>query len=276
MCAPSIPDTSGAQLASIQAQTDISNKEMALQQKAFDYLKDRQTGVDQVADQVTQRQLDIAQTTADQGTDLYNYQKQVFRPVEESMVAQAMQESTPAYYEQYAQKAVATQANAQANAQDQTDRALAGLGVNPNSGQYVSNQRGLQVSNAAQLGATANNARDQADALAWAHKADVAGIGKGLVGAGNASYGLATGANTAATNATDQATRTAAGNLGTPTQYAQLGITAGNNAVTAYNDIYRTQTAAAQQGDPLMGALGGALGMFAGSTNGSQFIADHL
>lgn len=267
MCSPDIPDTSPAQVASVQSNERIAGRQLELQEQAFDYFKGRQGGIDATTEEVTRRQLAIAEQAAAQGTDMYDYQKEVFRPVEQSLVAEAMRESTPEYYEQYAQQAVTQQAQGNANAQAQMERTLAGMGVNPNSGAYVANQRGLQLANAAGLGAVSNDARDRAEALGWAKKAEVAGLGKGLVGAGNASYGIATGANTAAANATNQATHTAASTMGTPTQYAQLGVTAANNAMQGYNDIYRAQTGAAGAGGggggALLGAAGTALGYWA-------------
>lgn len=266
MCSPDIPDTSGATLASVATQERIADRNFAMQDQAFNYFKDRQVGLDATAEEVTRRQLAMGEETTAQGRDIYNYQKDVFRPVEQSLVSEAMRDSTPEYYEQYAQQAMTQQAGANANAQGQMERNLASMGVNPNSGAYASAQRGLQINNAASMGAVANDARDRAEALGWAKRAEVAGLGKGLVGAGNASYGLATGANNSAFNTTNQATQTAAGTLGTGLQYGQQGLTAANNATNAYTDIYRSQTqAAANSGGGVGSAIGSGVGMWASS-----------
>jgi len=265
MCSPDIPDTSNAQMASIEASKAMADKQFGLQQEALDYFKGRQDKLDATADEVTKRQLALAEETAAQGRDIYKYQTEVFRPVEQSLVSQAMRESTPEYYEKYASEAVARVASANQNAADQMQRNLTGLGVNPNSGMYASAARGLQRDNAAALGAAANEATDRAEALSWARKADVAGIGKGLVGAGNASYGLASGANTGAVGAGATAQNAGAGAIGSPTSYGQLGTTGLNNATSAYNDIYKTQANISGQSSGLIPAAGTALGMWASS-----------
>lgn len=274
MCAPDVPDTTPAQMQANQMNADIAQKQLDMQDKTYKYMMDRQEGVDAVTKQVTDRQMAMAEETQAQGRDLYDYQKSVFRPVEQSLVSQAMRESTPDYYEQYAQKAVAAQAGANANAQGQMERNLASMGVSPNSGAFASAQRGLQLANAAALGGVANDSRDRAESLGWAKKAEVAGIGKGLVGAGNASYALSSNANTSAGSAMNAASGTAGATIGTGAQFGGLAVSSAGNAAQGYNDIYKTQTsAAAQSGGGLMGAVGGIAGQFAGSANGSKALA---
>lgn len=256
-------DATAAQYEAIESQERLAKQQLDMQQSQFDYFKERQTGVDKVAEEVTRRELALAEETASQGRDLFNYQKEVFRPVEQSLVSQAMRESTPEYYEKYAQQAMASQAMATANAQGQTERAMASMGVNPNSGAYMSQQRGLQLHNAAGMGAVANDSRDRAEALGWARKAEVTGLGKGLVGAGNASYGLATNANATAANATNNANSQAAGALGTPTQYGELGMRGMSDVARGYGDVYRTQSGAYQADAAATNAAFGAFGQMA-------------
>lgn len=277
MCSPDIPDTTPAQMQANQLNSDIAQQNLAMQKDALEYFKERQVGVDADAKTATERAFALAETTTAQGTDLYNYQKDVFRPVEQSLVAEAMRDSTPAYYEQYAQKAVASAALAQAGAQGQSERNLASMGVNPNSGAWASQQRGLTLANAASLGAVANESREKAEQLGWAKRADVAGIGKGLVGAGNASYAIASDSNKAGTGSTNAASAVAGANLGTPTQYGGLATSAAGNAAQGYNDIYKTQAGAAGSGGGgLAGAVGSLAGQFAGSAAGSALIAGFL
>lgn len=268
MCSPDIPDTSAAQKDSVAATERMANRQYELQQESLDYFKERQNKLDATADKVTERQLALAETTTAQGTDLYNYQKEVFRPVEQSLVSQAMRESTPEYYEKYAQEAVARVAAAQGNAAGQTERALASMGVNPNSGAFASAQRGLQLQNAAALGAASNESYDRAESLGWARRAEVAGLGKGLVGAGNASYGLATGASSAAVSAGNQTAQTAGANLGTSTQYAGLGLQGATAVMNGQNDIYKAglnYAAATDSTGQILGAIGQGVGAYMAS-----------
>lgn len=258
--AKSMDKATDAQYASIELQERMAREDRAMQKEQFDYFKQRQVGVDKTAEEVTRRELALAEETAAQGKDLYEYQKEVFRPVEEALVGQAMRESTPEYYERYVQQAMATQAQAQANAQGQTERIMASMGVNPNSGAYQSQQRGLALANAAQMGGVANESRDRAESLGWARRAEVAGLGKGLVGAGNASYGLATQSNGAAVAATNGANGQAMQGLGTPTQYGQLGNAGMNSVIQGRSDIYANTAKAYAATQAGIGQAAGAFG----------------
>lgn len=267
MCSPDVPDTSAQQMEAIRMQERVANRQFDMQQEAYDYFRNRQDKLDGLSEDVTRRQLAISEETAAQGRDLYNYQKDTFRPVEQSLVAQAMQESTPEYYERFAQQAAATQAGANQNAQAQMERNLASMGVNPNSGAYADASRQRELESAAGLGLAMNSARSQAENLSWARRADVAGLGKGLVGAGNASYGLATGANTSALSGANQTAATAGNNLGTPTQYGALAVQGTQGVANSYNSIYNTQAQAAAGGggSGIAQVAGTALGMWAAS-----------
>lgn len=228
----------------------------------FDYFKERQVDIDRVAEEVTREQLSMMREVRDEGQDQYEYMRDVFRPLEQSMVSQAMRESTPEFYERYASEAMARQAVSNQNAMGQMERQMASMGVNPNSGAYQSQMRGLQLHNAAAMGAVSNDAYDRAEALGWARRADAAGLGRGLAGAGSAAYGVASGAGAAASSATNAANAQAAGTLGTPTQYTQMGMQGMANVMNTYSDIYRADRAAqAQENAGFWGGLGSLTGL---------------
>lgn len=265
---PKIPDPTQAQLAQIASTERMHALAMEQADRQFDLNFARQQELDAFTKEVTARQMEIADEIHAQGQDIFDYQKRVFRPIEESLAAEAMRESTPAYYEMYAQQAMANQAMANQNAQDQMTRQQQAMGINPNSGAYLANQRQMQLANAAGLGMVANESRDRAEALGWAKRAEAAGIGKGLENAGLGAFQLALqghgGALTGAQGTDQQATNA----MGTPLDYQRLGLQATTAGMQASNDIYKTQVnaamAAGQRNNGLFGALGTGLGMWAG------------
>ena len=151
-----------------------------------------------VAKQVVDAQLGIMRDTNEQGQDYYDYMKGTFRPVEEGLVKDAVDFSTAGAREQFSRDAVADLERAQSGEQAQSERAMASMGVNPNSGRFAGMQRAQTIMNAGTRAGVATNARERADALGFAKRMDVVGIGRNLPGASSASYQVATGAGNAA------------------------------------------------------------------------------
>ena len=158
-----------------------------------------------VAKPVVDAQLGLMESQQEQGDDYYNYNKGTFRPLEQGLVDDANTFSEAGAKEQFARSAASDLEQQQANETAQNNRAMASMGVNPNSGKYqaISSQRGL-MNAAARAGAT-SNARVQADAISTAKRMEVAGLGRGLAGAAQGSYGLALNAGNSAVGNNAQA-----------------------------------------------------------------------
>lgn len=176
---------------SAQIMATLGEKQLAESQRQYD----ANSGI---AKQVVGAQLDIMQQTADQGKEYYDYAKSTFRPVEEGLVKDAADFSTAGAKEQFARSAAADLEGQQANEQAQSDRAMAAMGVNPNSGRFAGMKRAQTILNSGARAGATSSARVQADNLAFAKRMDVAGLGRNLPGASVAAYGAATGAGNSA------------------------------------------------------------------------------
>lgn len=260
MCAPSI-DTSGQQ-RNARVSADIAREQWDYAKGTLmPYYMDRQERLDDLTGQVTDAQLGIQRQAADQALDLYNYQRDTFRPVEQSIVAEAMRDSTPEAYQRLAADAAARTGMAFTNSMAAAERDLRGRGVSAGSARGVSASRQAAISAALAGGAQFNNAYDQAQQRGYARKLDAAGLGRNLSGASTAAYGAATGAGSAAAGAGNDASRTAASTIGTGVQYGQLSAQSMGNSINANNSVMQTQAA---QGDPFTEILGTGLGIWAG------------
>ena len=135
-----------------------------------------------------------------QAKDYYDYMRSTYRPVERGLAAEAQRFDTDAYRNELASKAAADVGRAFTATQGAQQRAMAGMGVNPNSGRFASTQSQANLGLAAQRAAAMTGTRQQAQQMGYARKLDVAGLGRGLPGASTAAYGGATNAGNAAAN----------------------------------------------------------------------------
>ena len=137
-----------------------------------------------------------------QAKDYYDYQVDTFRPLEQGLVADAQNFNTDAYRDQMASRAAADSGRAFGISQQQNQRAMASMGVNPNSGRFAGMNAASGLQQAASRANAMTGARTQAEQMGYARKLDAAGLGRGLAGASTAAYGGATNAgNSAGMNA---------------------------------------------------------------------------
>jgi hypothetical protein len=247
MCAPDIPDTSAAQNAATAAQLQLGERQADMQDRLIDYYTDRQDRVDGVNNRVIESQLETMDQTRIQAEDQYNYYRDTFRPVEQSLVAQAMRDSTPETYDRLAGQAAARTGAAFANTLQQAEDYNASMGVAPNSGRAASGMRQAQQSAAAMTGASYNDAYTRAEGQSWSRRADAAALGRGVPSNSNASYGTSVNAGSAASNNAVNANTVSAQGLGSAATYGGQAVNAFGNVGSQQASIYGTQVQAASQ-----------------------------
>lgn len=150
--------------------------------------------------QIAESQQAAQQQQMQQAQDYYNYQTSTYRPIERQLASQAQYFNTEEYRNQLAAKAAADAGRAFTQTQEATNRAMAGMGVNPNSGRFASMQNQNALGLAAQKSAAMTGTRQQAEQMGYARLMDAAGLGRGLAGASTAAYQGAVGAGTSAGN----------------------------------------------------------------------------
>lgn len=133
-----------------------------------------------------------------QGQDYYDYLKNTYRPLEKSLVADATNFNTDAYRNAMATKAAADAGLAFNQTRAANERALASMGVNPNSGRFAGLSGQSALAQAASRAGAMTGARERAEQMGYARKLDATGLGRNLSGASTAAYG---GANAAGNSA---------------------------------------------------------------------------
>lgn len=258
---PSPPDYSplaNASKESAEIMANLGREQLAESKRQYD-------SNSAIAKQVVDAQLGIMRDTNEQGQDYYDYMKGTFRPVEEGLVKDAVDFSTAGAREQFSREAIADLERAQTGERAQSERAMASMGVNPNSGRFAGMQRAQTIMNAGTRAGVATNARERADALGFAKRMDVVGIGRNLPGASSASYQVATGAGNAAVGNQMAPGNALVAGMGTAAATTGSGLSMRNSGLASIAGMQTNNynAALADQSNPLASIVGMGLGGWA-------------
>lgn len=209
---------------------------------------------------IANTQIQAQNEQMDQARDYYNYRKEVYRPLERSIVADAQRFNTEAYRDQIAGQAAADAGRAFGISQQQNQRAMRAMGVNPNSGRFAGMQNATGLQQAAARANAMTGARRQAEQMGYARQLDAAGLGRGLAGASAAAYGGASSAGSMAGQNAQSAGQNYMGNMaigsGTIAAGQQMQLSGLSNILNNQTSSY-INTSGSFLGD-VGGALGGA------------------
>jgi hypothetical protein len=173
-------------------------------------------------------------------------------------VADAQRFNTEAYRDQIAGQAAADAGRAFGISQQQNQRAMASMGVNPNSGRFAAQQNASGLQQAAMRANAMTGARNQATQMGYARQLDAAGLGRGLAGASLGAYGGASSAGSMAGQNAQSAGQNYMGNMA----IGSGTIAAGQNMqIQGLSNVLNNQTSTyINTQDSFLGDIGGALG----------------
>lgn len=193
--APDYTSLANASSQSASLSYQLGQEQIALSRQQYNELKP-------LYDQITQSLIDTQDQTNQQGREYYDHWKNNYKPLEQSLISQAQSFNTEAYKEQQAQQAAADAARAFSVTQAANNRAMASMGVNPNSGRFAAQQNQSTLALAAQRANAMTSARSQAENLGYARMLDATSLGRGMTGASTGAYTASINAgNSAGANA---------------------------------------------------------------------------
>lgn len=129
---------------------------------------------------VTDQALEIAGDQNKIANETYDYQKGTFRPLEQSIVADATNFSSKDYGDRKAAEAAAAIEGSYSQARGALARDQARMGVAPTAGVSAALEQDMALKMAAAKAGAATGARDSAEQLGFARKMDAASLGRGL------------------------------------------------------------------------------------------------
>jgi hypothetical protein len=260
------PDPNIGQAAAANA--EVAREALAFQKQMYEESKPRQKRLDDIVDQVVRQQLGIQEKQAGQADDYINYMKSTFRPVEQRLAQEAMDFDTEARREELAGKAAADVRQGFAGERERIAREQQAYGIDPSSGRAAGTARKLGVAEAGVTAGAMNAARTAARTEGRAFKFDVAGLGRGLPGAGATASSVALQAGNAATGNAALPGQNARADAGLMQEGFRTGIAGHSAAGNIYTNMYDAQLrgwSAQQQAEATASAgLYSGLGSLAG------------
>jgi hypothetical protein len=235
-----------------------------LGREQLSFARQQYNEVSPIMREVAGLQMDAQRQQMEQGQDYYNYLQETYRPLERSIVADAENFNTAAYRDQLASQAAADVGLAFGRTRAMNERAMASMGVNPNSGRFAGVNNASVLSQAAARAGIMTNTRNQAEQLGYARKLDAAGLGRNLSGSSLGAYQGATNAGTAAGANLQSAGQNYMGNMaigsGTIGQGQQMNLQGLSSVLNAQTQTYiNTQDSFLSD---LGGLMGGAASLF--------------
>ena len=249
-------------------QAQLGEDWLAVVQDQFKVSTERQKGLDAVAKEVTQTQLDASKQAAGWATEDRNRSKTVFQPLQDEFIKTANGWDSPEKLASVAAEAKADVLGAGADQRAANQRSMAAMGINPASGRFAGIDRAGDTNIALASAGAQNNARSTVRNQAVALKADAVNMGNGLGVNPATSLGLGVNAGTSAAGTTagaNAASDARVGMLGDGYKTAMGGYT--NQAgilQSQYNSQLSAWNAQQQADSSAIGGLASGIGSLAG------------
>lgn len=181
----------------------------------------------------------LAQSQADQSTSLFKDYTDTYKPVAQSVVADAMNFNTASAKERFATSAASDLQSQQANQEAQTARSMAAMGVNPNSGKFAALKSSSAIANAAARAGATSNARVQADDLSVSKRIAAYGLGANLPAAATSAANSSVNAGSAAVANNAQAGNSLVSATASASDTALKGV---SSSIQGLGSILNSQT----------------------------------
>ncbi|MBN9134380.1 MAG: hypothetical protein J0H48_13645 [Nitrosospira multiformis] len=272
MCSskPPRPDPLIGQAAKQQA--DIAQQQLDIAKQQLEWEKDRAGVQDPLIQKIVDQQIAAGEANAARAESQWQAYRNLFAPIEERMVREAGEFDSTERKERMASEAGADIAKSYESALDSNQRAMARMGVNPNSGKFQGLTHEISLALAKDTAGAMNKARREVELQGMAMRQGMAQFGRNMPTTGIATDAAALNAGNAATDnlATKAGLHTAGMNAAQRWYDGALG--ANNSAGNMMLNQYQGQLNAwQQQQQNKVGGLSG-LGNLIGTVGGAYFM----
>lgn len=198
MCAPKPPRPDPAIGQAALSNAELAREQAAVAREQLAWEKQRADRQDPLVERIVNQQIQSTAKNDLRADEQWNIYQNLFRPVEERMVSDAMSFDSPERKARMAAEAGADVTRGFDAARDQNTRALASMGINPNSGRFQGLANETALSQAAATAGAMNQARRNTELQGIALRTGAAQFGRNMPNTGIAADSMALNAGNSA------------------------------------------------------------------------------
>lgn len=270
MCAPKPPKPDPLIGQAAKQNSDIAQQQLDVAKQQLAWERERATVQDPLVEGIVNQQLKMGDENAARSAEQWDIYQNLFRPVEERMVSDAMSFDSPERKERMAAEAGADVTRSFGAAADSNMRALGAMGVNPNSGRFAGLANETSI---AQAGATAgamNRARRDTEMQGIALRTGAAQFGRNMPNTGIAADSTALNAGNSAVGNLASNSQIRNQNNAAAMQWFGGATNANNSAGSLMNNQFGNQIEAQKAAAAQAGAMWSGIGSLVGTLGGAS------
>ena len=264
-CAPKIPKPDPAIGAAAKEQAEIAGamKDIAKDQLLWE--RERAARQDPLVESVVNQQIQSGQKNDARADEQWNIYQNLFKPVEQRMVSDAMNFDSPERQSRMAAEAGADVTRGFNAAADQNTRALGAMGINPNSGRFAGLANENALTQAKETAGAMNQARRNTELQGIALRTGAAQFGRNMPNTGVAADSMALNAGNSAVGNLGANNQIRNANNAAAAQWFGGAMQGNNSAGSLLNNLYGNQLDAYQTQAGITGGAMQGLGMLGGT-----------
>lgn len=260
---PPKPDPAIGQAALSNA--ELAKEQVALGREQLAWERERANRQDPLVEKIVNQQIRSGEKNDARSDEQWNIYQQLFKPVEERMVSEAMNFDSPERKERMAAEAAADVTRSFNAAQDNNLRAFGAMGINPNSARFAGLANETSLAQAKDTAGAMNKARRDTELQGIALRTGAAQFGRNMPNTGIAADSLALNAGNSAVGNLASNSQIRNANNAAAAQWFGGAMSGNNSAGTLLNNQFANELNAYQTQAGIMGGAMQGIGTLGGA-----------
>lgn len=265
MCAPKAPKPDPQIGAAALSNAELAKEQTALGREQLAWERERANRQDPLVEKIVNQQIRTGDANEARSADQWEIYQNLFKPVEERMVSDAMNFDSPERKSRMAAEAAADVGRGFDAARDQNLRTFGAMGINPNSGRFAGLANETSLAQSKETAGAMNQARRNTEMQGIALRTGAAQFGRNMPNTGIAADSLALNSgNSAVGNLASNSSIRNANNAAAASWFG--GAMSGNNSAgTLLNNRFANELDAHSTNAGIMGGAMQGIGQLGGT-----------